>query len=64
MKENIRKLRIKQALSQTALAEKLGYKKGSIVSMWESGERTPPVKKLLRLAEILNCSVDELLKNA
>ena len=63
MKDKLQRLRKSKGLTQAKLSEMLGYSTQSIVSAWESGERTPPTDKLLRLAEILGCTVDELLKN-
>ena len=34
----------------------------STVAMWETGKSLPRADKLLKLAEIFGCSVDELLK--
>lgn len=33
----------------------------STVCMWESGERTPPVDKIVKLAGILNVPVEKLI---
>jgi len=42
------------------LAEKLGVSQGA-VSNWENGDRKPDVFMMKRIAEILDCTVDELL---
>lgn len=34
----------------------------STVAMWETGKAKPRADMLIKLAEILNCTVDELLK--
>ena len=36
--------------------------KRSTLAMWESGANMPPTKYLLAIAEVLGCTVDELLK--
>ena len=51
--------RKKAGLTQKGLAEKLGVDQ-SAVSFWETGKRAPRGAKLLRLADVLNCSIDEL----
>ena len=56
----IRELRQSAHMTQKELAEQMGYKFESIVSMWESGERKPPSDLLPRLANVLGCTVDEL----
>lgn len=62
MKTAIKEYRIKKNITQTELAELLGYKSSSIITMWESGERKPPADKLPKLSKILNCTVDDLLR--
>lgn len=46
--------------TQQRLAEKLGVSR-SAVAMWETGGTRPRSDRLLRLAEILGCTADELL---
>ena len=60
---NIREHRIKQNLSQAELATLIGYESSSIISMWESGDRTPPTKKLSPLAKMLDCEISDLFKD-
>lgn len=48
-------------LTQQNIADRLGVT-NKAVSKWESGECFPETAQLLPLAEILNCSVDELLR--
>ena len=57
---NLKTLREGQHLTQQQLADRLNVGR-TTVTMWESGETTPPTKYLLALAEILGCTVDELL---
>ena len=57
----IKTLREKNKLTQISLATALGVKQ-STVAMWENGENKPRADKLKKLAEILNCTVDELLR--
>lgn len=56
----LRELRIKYGYSQKAVSQKLGISP-SIVSGYESGERTPSTEVLLSLAYLYGCSTDYLL---
>lgn len=58
--QTLKRLRIKNNMTQSQLAETMGYSSQSIVAMWESGERKPPSDKLPELARILGCTIDEL----
>ena len=55
----IQKLRNKAKISQEELAELLSIDR-STVAKWESGSSLPRADKLPRLAEIFNCSIDDL----
>lgn len=52
--------RIKHGLSQSDLAEKLSVSQNTI-SQYESGKRTPRTKQLSHIAEILGCSVADII---
>ena len=58
----IKELREEAGLTQTDLAEGLGYRSRALIAMWESGQRKPPSDKLPKLAKILNCSINDLFK--
>lgn len=58
--QNLRPLRQKAGLTQSALAEKLGVSDRA-VSRWENAEACPDVALLPRLAMLLHVSVDALL---
>jgi transcriptional regulator with XRE-family HTH domain len=58
--ERIRQLRKEAGLSQAELAEKIGADPGR-VSRYEAGRITPSAEALVRLAEMLNISIDHLL---
>lgn len=58
---NIKKAREKAGLTQQELAEQLGIGQ-STVAMWETQNSLPRTDKLPTLAKILNCTIDELLK--
>ena len=53
-------LRAKYGYSQKQVANKIGAS-ASIVSAYETGERTPSAYVLLKLAIVYNCSTDYLL---
>lgn len=47
-------------VSQRKLADMLGVSQ-STVAMWEIGRNLPSLRLFLKLADILNCTTDELL---
>ena len=57
----ISKLREEKGLSQSELGSKLGVT-NKAVSRWENGRGYPDTSILLKLAEVLEITVDELLK--
>lgn len=57
---NFRELRKRSGLKQKDLVRKLDVKK-SAVSMWETGKSRPKIDMLPKLAEALNCSVEEIV---
>lgn len=56
----LKELRMSQNLSQADVAKKLGISP-SIVSGYETGERTPSTENLLALSYLYKCSTDYLL---
>lgn len=58
----IKELRIATGLRQGDLAQTLNVTQAA-VSAWELGRREPDLETLRRIAEIFNCSIDELLGN-
>lgn len=56
----IRKIRESRGLRQYELADRMGVKQAS-VSAWESGAAMPSAANLIKLADILDCTVDALL---
>lgn len=60
--EKIYELRTQHNLSQGDLANELNVSRQSI-SKWENGNSTPDLDKIVKLAEIFNVSLDELIKN-
>ncbi|MGM9637355.1 MAG: helix-turn-helix domain-containing protein [Eubacteriales bacterium] len=58
--DNIRKFRKKNDLTQEELADRLGVSYQS-VSRWENGLTYPDIEFLPAIAEMLSCSVDQLM---
>ena len=56
----IRELRQKKQLSQEELARLLKIDR-SAVAKWETGSNLPRAEKLIMMAKIFGCSVDEIL---
>lgn len=59
-KDNLYYFRTKAHLTQQELAEKIGVAR-SIVTRYELGDKTPPLATLIRLANELDCSVNDLV---
>ena len=53
--------RERAGMTQTQLAERLGVTQGA-VSQWEKSTTFPRMPMLIRLADVLGCTVDELLR--
>lgn len=58
--KNIKSLRILYGKTQSELAEMLGGKK-SLVSNYENGYSTPDIYMLIKIADIFDVSLDELV---
>ena len=58
---NIKEKRTLSGLTQKDLAEKLEVDR-STVAKWENGESMPRAEKLIQLAKLFDCTVDELLE--
>lgn len=56
----IKEMREQRGITQVELAQKLSVQQSAIAA-WETGKSMPRAERFVRLAEILNCSVDELL---
>lgn len=61
-KISFRSARKKAGISVLEAAEKLGLSDVAIY-MWETGQTKPRTDKLVKLAEIYGCTVDDLLRN-
>lgn len=58
----IRRYRKERNLKQSELASIVGVSR-TAVTKWESGEVNPRSDRLLKIADALRCSVDDLLNN-
>ena len=58
--KRIRKFRKEQELTQAQVAQKLGVTQ-QLIATYETGKRRLPVLALIKIADILNISVDDLL---
>lgn len=59
-KQNLKYYRRLQKLTQEQLAEKINVSK-TCVSNWETGLREAPIDSLIKLAEVFEISLDELI---
>ena len=58
-KLDIKTARVSRGLNQTALAEKVGVSKTTIVQ-WESGETSPTTPNFFKLCEVLNYEPNDI----
>ncbi len=61
MYDRIRALRVSQKMSQTDLAEKMGYKDGSMITKIESGKVDISQKKIVAFAKALSTTPSYLM---
>jgi len=57
----IKEMRKRENLSQVKLADKLNVSQG-LISHWELGRHNPTTSELIKLAQIFNCTIDDLIK--
>lgn len=60
--EKLIKMRKEIGLSQEELGNKLNVARQT-VSKWELGETTPEMDKLIKISEVFNITLDELIKD-
>lgn len=58
----LKEYRLKALMTQAQLAARLGVGTTTI-GMWETGKRKPDIITLKKLAQIFNCTADDLLKD-
>ncbi len=56
----LRTIRKERGLTLRQVADKVGVSE-SCISLYESGTRRPNIDTLKKLAEVLRCSIDDLL---
>jgi transcriptional regulator with XRE-family HTH domain len=61
--KNIRNLRLKNRLSQTALADLINIPSQSKISAWESDKSIPNLLEAQKLSQVFGVPLDELLIN-
>ena len=59
-KENLKRIRMKNGMSQGVLAERTKVDP-SHISHYECGRRFPSVGSLIKLSKVLNCTMEELV---
>ena len=59
--KNLKALRKQKGMSTEALAAKIGISVRRLKS-WEYGEREPSFRFVIALADVLECTVDELIR--
>lgn len=50
----------KNKITQSKLASNLNISQ-SLISAWEQKKRHPPIKYIPKLAEVLNCTIEEIV---
>lgn len=58
----LKEFRLKHCLTQRELAKTCGVKRNT-VTRWEMGITMPGLKRLIQLANLYNCTIDELIKD-
>ena len=61
--ERLRELRKKENFTQVEVAEKLGISQPAYAS-WERGVKKPTQENLVKIAQVLNVSIDYLVGNS
>lgn len=54
----LKEIRISKGMTQTDIAEMLNVRQAT-VSLWESGISMPRADMLIKLAKLLNCTIDD-----
>ena len=55
----LKELRLKKGLTQTELGEKVGVKQSTFTN-WENGKREPNFETIIKIADLLEVSLDWL----
>ena len=59
---NLKEFRQKNNFTQRYIAYKVGVSQQSVVK-WEQGKSFPKIAHLIKLANLMQCSVEDLLKS-
>ena len=59
--ESLKNIRLDNNLTQDDFAEKLGVTRQT-VSSWENGRSYPDIENIVKISEIFNISLDDMLK--
>lgn len=59
--KNIFKLMDKQGVTAYKLSKETGISE-SVISRWKSGEQSPSISNLVKVAQFFNCGLSELMK--
>ena len=59
--ESLKNIRLDNNLTQDNFAEKLGVTRQTI-SSWENGKSYPDIENIIKISEIFNISLDNMLK--
>lgn len=57
--ERLKELRLKKGLTQTELGKKVGVKQNTFTN-WENGKREPNFETIIKIADLLEVSLDWL----
>lgn len=57
---NLSQKRISRDMTQAELASKLGVAQNT-VAQWETGKRSPRIYMLKKIAQLFDCTIDDLL---
>ncbi len=60
LQDNIKLARVKAKLTQEELAKKIGVGQ-TMISYYEKGYKVPTIPIIIRIADVLDCSIDELV---
>lgn len=56
----LKKLRESKKIKQKIIVEKLNLSVGCVCN-WEKGKRQPQIEQIPKLAEVLNCTIEEVV---
>lgn len=60
--QELRTRRIAAGLTQQQLSEHIGVRQ-SVISLYEKGINVPSLDVLIKMADTLNCTIDDLVRN-